>query len=432
MTTTPIALRPGRPQEVTGPDGRTAHLACRFCRAPLSAPLVDLGTSPLANSYVRAEDLVAGEVHYPLSIYVCGTCHLVQLPSYEAPEEIFGDYAYFSSYSASWLDHARAYVEMMTARFAIDERTRVVEVASNDGYLLRFFRERGVPVLGVEPAANVAEAAREAGIPTVVRFFGVETARALREEGGSADVMVANNVIAHVPDLNDFVAGFRELLAPEGVATIEFADLLRMIEKTEFDTVYHEHFTYFSLLTVERVCRAHGLRIFDVEELPTHGGSLRVFVCHDAAGHEESGRLRFLREREADWRLDDMETYARFERQVRRVKLDLLRFLLKARREGETVAAYGAPAKGNTLLNYCGVRSDLIEYTVDRNPVKQGTFLPGSRIPVYAPERLAETRPDYVLILAWNLKDEIMGQMAHVRRWGGRFATPIPRLEIHP
>ena len=404
---------------------------CRFCGSALQDLVVDLGASPLANSYLAEDDLLRGEVHYPLGVYVCSSCWLVQLPEYQSRESIFEDYVYFSSFSDSWLRHAAAYVEMMIGRFAIGSDAKVVEIASNDGYLLRNFVEAGVPVLGVEPAANVAEAAVAAGVPTTVRFFGAGTATDLVAEGHAADVMAANNVFAHVPDVNDFVEGFRILLKPEGVATLEFPDLARLVEHTEFDTIYHEHFSYFSLMTAERVFGAHGMRAFDVEELPTHGGSLRLFVCHEDSSHAPTDRLAETRERAAAQGLEEMATYRAFAERVVDVKHRLLEFLLQARRDGKSVVAYGAPAKGNTLLNYCGVGPDLIDYTVDRNPVKQGTYLPGSRIPVRAPEHIAETRPDYLLILPWNLRDEIIGQMAGIREHGGRFVTPIPTVEIH-
>jgi SAM-dependent methyltransferase len=403
--------------------------ACRSCGAPLEHVFADLGSSPLANSYLRAEDLARPEPFYPLTVYVCGSCYLVQLPESASPEEIFGDYAYFSSISESWLRHARAYVESISERLDLGGESRVVEIASNDGYLLQYFVERGVPALGVEPAANVAATAVERGIPTRVAFFGTETARALVTEGLAADLVLGNNVLAHVPDLNDFVEGVRVLLKPTGTATFEFPHLLRLVEETEFDTIYHEHFSYFSLLAVQRVFAAHGLEVVDVEELPTHGGSLRLYVRHEGA-QEGDGRVEDLLARERASGLDGLERYAAFEQQVRAVKRDLLEFLIGARRDGAQVAAYGAAAKGNTLLNYCGIRADLLDYVVDRSPHKQGLFLPGTRLPIHAPERVAETRPDFLLILAWNLRDEIVRQMEHVRDWGCRFVTPIPTVEV--
>jgi SAM-dependent methyltransferase len=369
------------------------------------------------------------EPFYPLHTLVCDQCFLVQLEEFESPEAIFSDYAYFSSYSTSWLDHCRRYAEAATERFGLGGDSHVVEIASNDGYLLQYFLERGVPALGVEPAGTVAAAAVERGIPTRVAFFGTETAEALVAEGLAADLVLGNNVLAHVPDLNDFVEGVRVLLKPDGTATFEFPHLLRLVEETEFDTIYHEHFSYFSLLAVQRVFAAHGLEVVDVEELPTHGGSLRLYVRHEGT-QEPDGRVEDLLARERESGLDGLERYAAFEQQVRAAKRDLLEFLIAARRDGAHVAAYGAAAKGNTLLNYCGIRADLLDYVVDRSPHKQGLFLPGTRLPIHAPEHVAETRPDFLLILAWNLRDEIVRQMEHVRGWGCRFVTPIPTVEV--
>jgi SAM-dependent methyltransferase len=411
--------------------GARPGLACRFCGAPLSRVFVDLGVQPLANSYLEPEDLGRAEPFYPLCVYVCGECLLVQLPEEEKPEAIFSDYAYFSSYSESWLRHAEAYAHAMIERLRLGPGHQVVEIASNDGYLLRWFAERGIPVLGVEPAANVAEAARAAGIPTLVRFFGEAAARELADQGTRADLLVGNNVLAHVPDLNDFVAGLAVLLAPAGVLTLEFPHLLRLMAEDQFDTIYHEHYSYFSFATVRKVFAAHGLTLFDVEELPTHGGSLRIHARHDADASKPVGeRVAGLLAREETAGLGRLETYRSFAGRVQRVKRGLLRFLIQAREEGRSVAAYGAPAKGNTLLNYCGVRTDFIDYTVDRSPHKQGRYLPGTRIPIHGPDRLRETRPDYVLILPWNLKKEIMGQMSDVRSWGGRFVVAIPEVRV--
>jgi SAM-dependent methyltransferase len=405
---------------------------CRFCSAPLVLSFADLGMSPLSNSYLKPEQLQRMEPFYPLHAWVCGSCFLVQLEEFETPEHIFSDdYAYFSSYSDSWLEHCRAYTESMRARFGYSPQSLVVEIASNDGYLLQYFVKSGIPVLGIEPAANVARAAEEKGVPTLVRFFGAETARRLAAEGRQADLLLGNNVLAHVPDLNDFVRGMAILLKPHGVITMEFPHLLRLIKENQFDTIYHEHFSYFSFLNVEKVFAAHGLTLFDVEEIPTHGGSLRIFGRHAAdASKPVSGRVAKLRQDETDAGLDRVATYSAFAEQIKATKRALLRFLIEAKEESKKVAGYGAPAKGNTLLNYCGARADLVEYTVDRSPHKQGLFLPGTHIPIYAPERLAETRPDYVLILPWNLKDEIVGQMAHVRSWGGKFVLPIPRVTV--
>jgi SAM-dependent methyltransferase len=387
----------------------------------------DLGSSPLANSYLRAEDLAKAEPFYPLTVYVCGDCFLVQLPESASPESIFSDYAYFSSTSESWVRHAQAYVESVSERLSLGPESQVVEIASNDGYLLQWFVERGVPVLGVEPAANVAADAVERGIPTRVAFFGSATANELLAEGLAADLLLGNNVLAHVPDLNDFVAGVATLLKPGGTATFEFPHLLQLIEHTEFDTIYHEHFSYFSLLAVAPVFERHGLGVVDVEELPTHGGSLRLYVGHEG---RPGKRVEELLARERAAGLDGLERYARFEQQVRAVKRDLLELLIGARRDGAQIAGYGAAAKGNTLLNYCGIRADLLDYVVDRSPHKQGLFLPGTRLPIHPPERIAESRPDLVLILPWNLRDEIVRQMAHVRDWGGRFVVPVPTATV--
>ena len=404
-------------------------LSCRFCATPLRHSFADLGTSPLANSYLSADRLNGAEAYYPLHAFACESCFLVQLGEFAAPADIFSDYAYFSSVSEGWVEHARRYAGQMTERLGLGPAHQVVEVASNDGYLLQFFRQRGIQVLGVEPAANVARAAEARGIPTLVQFFGLETARRMVAGGTRADLLVGNNVLAHVPALNDFVAGVREVLAPTGRATFEFPHLLRLIQGAEFDTIYHEHFSYLSLLAVQRIFDAHGLMVVQVEELPTHGGSLRVHAMHAAAGRIDPSVAKVLgAERAAG--LDRIETYAAFQRSVGLAKRELLRFLISARRHGRSVVAYGAAAKGNTLLNYCGIRSDLLDYVVDRSPHKQGLYLPGSRLPIHPPERIAETRPDYVLILAWNLRDEIMRQMAHVRDWGGRFVVPIPAVRV--
>jgi SAM-dependent methyltransferase len=407
----------------------TAPSACRFCRTPLSDVFADLGMSPLANSYPTAAELAQMEPFYPLRALVCRKCLLVQLEEFESPENIFSDYAYFSSYSSSWVDHARRYVEAMIERFGFGPEHQVVEIASNDGYLLQWFREAGVPVLGVEPAANVAEVARDNGIPTHVGFFGRATALTLG--GASADLLVGNNVLAHVPELNEFVSGMKILLKPDGIITMEFPHLLRLIEEDQFDTIYHEHFSYFSFLTVREVFAAHGLRLWDVEEVPTHGGSLRVFGCHaqNESTPDEPG-VRELLERERERGLDRLETYAAYSERVKEDKLEILEFLIGLRREGRSIVGYGAPAKGNTLLNYCGVGKEFLEFTVDRSPHKQRRFLPGTHIPIEAPERIAERRPDVVLILPWNLREEIMGELSHVREWGGRFAARAPQLQL--
>ena len=408
-----------------------ADCSCRFCGAPLTETFANLGLSPLSNAFVSPENAGRMEPFYPLHAYVCGECRLVQLDAFELPEHIFQDYLYFSSFSDTWLRHAEAYVDHTMQRFGLGAGSRVAEIASNDGYLLQYFVRRGVSVLGVEPAANVAKVASDKGVPTEVAFFGAETATRLRAGGFVADLIAANNVMAHVPDLNDFVRGFRILLAPEGVLTVEFPHLARLIEENQYDTIYHEHFSYFSLMVVDRLLKHHGLRLFDVQELPTHGGSLRIFACHaEATAHALTPAVADVLARERDAGLDGLEIYRRFGQQVIDSKCEVLEFCLAARREGKRIAGYGAPAKGNTLLNYCGIGPELIEYTVDRSPHKQGLLLPGSRIPIHAPERIMQTRPDYVLILPWNLREEIMSQISAVRDWGGQFVVPIPRVRI--
>ncbi|HEY1775109.1 MAG TPA: class I SAM-dependent methyltransferase [Solirubrobacteraceae bacterium] len=403
---------------------------CRFCGAPLEAVFADLGMSPLANSYLPPERANARESFYPLRALVCGSCFLVQLEQFETPEEIFSDYAYFSSYSSSWLEHSRVYTELMIERFGLGASSKVVEIASNDGYLLQYFKEHGVPVLGVEPAANVAAVAIDKGIPTVVEFFGVETARGLAAEH-TADLLLGNNVLAHVPDLNDFVAGLKVLLRPGGVITMEFPHLMRLVEANQWDTIYHEHFSYFSFLTVSRVFEAHGLQLFDVDEIPTHGGSLRIYGAHaDDATKAQSPAAAELRERERAAGYERLETYLAFEQAVRADKRAILTLLIELREQGLSIAGYGAPAKGNTLLNYCGIGPDFIDYTCDLSPHKQGHLLPGSHIPIRAPEHLSQTRPDVVLILPWNLKEEIVQQLSFIREWGGRFAVRTPTLEL--
>jgi SAM-dependent methyltransferase len=404
-------------------------LTCRLCSAPLERTFVDLGMSPLANSYIAPEDAERSERFYPLHVRICEACLLVQLPAMETPEAIFSEYAYFSSVSTSWLDHARRYADDAIARWKLGESSRVVEIASNDGYLLRNFVEAGIPALGVEPAANVAAAAVATGVPTVVDFFGAESAARIAT-AGRADLVVANNVLAHVPDINDFLAGFAVLLAPSGVATFEFPHLLNLIEQTQFDTIYHEHYSYLSLGACERALARHGLAVFDVEELPTHGGSLRVYAAHADQGRRATDRAEHVRTREREAGMDVIEGYEGFARRVADCRDAFLGTLIDARRDGLSVAAYGAPAKGNTLLNYCGVRPDLIAFTVDRSPHKQGFLLPGTRIPILAPDVVATERPDLLVVLPWNLRDEIIEQMAEIRAWGGRFLIPVPRPEI--
>jgi 2-polyprenyl-3-methyl-5-hydroxy-6-metoxy-1,4-benzoquinol methylase len=408
-------------------------LSCRFCGETLQRSFADLGMSPVANSYVRPEALHNMEPFYPLHAYVCESCYLVQLEEFQSPSEIFGDYAYFSSYSESWLRHARDYSLETIKRFGIDDNWQVVEIASNDGYLLRNFKDAGIPVLGIEPAENVAEVAQQAGIPSVVKFFGTQTARDLVGQGVRADLLIGNNVLAHVPGLNDFVGGLKLLLSQRGIITMEFPHLLRLMQENQFDTIYHEHFSYFSFITVTRVFAKHGLTIFDVQELPTHGGSLRIYARHmDNVSLSVTENVVRLRQEEEQQGFSRPETYSSFSEQVKETKRKLLDFLIEAKRNGKTVVGYGAPAKGNTLLNYCGIRTDFIDYTVDLSPHKQGLYLPGTRIPIHSPEKIKETRPDYVLILPWNLKDEIMKQMGHIRAWGGQFVAPIPEVRIYP
>lgn len=412
----------------------TASPTCRFCGTPLEQTFVDLGETPLANSYVDAKATATAadnpDPRFPLHARVCGTCRLVQVDDVATPEEIFRHYAYFSSYAASWVEHARLFTLAMTGRFGLGKGSQVVEVASNDGYLLKHFVTAGIPALGIEPAVNVAEAARQAGVPTEAVFFGLATARDLVARGLAADLVVGNNVLAHVPDINDFVAGLSFLIKDQGVVSVEFPHLLRLMAEVQFDTIYHEHFCYLSLLAVERVFAAHGLRVFDVQQLPTHGGSLRVLACRKDAAHAEGLGLAEVRADEAAAGLDTDAAYQGFDPKVRAVKAALLAFLNQAKAEGKRVAAYGAAAKGNTLLNYCGVTDDLIDFVVDRNPHKQGHLLPGSRIPVLGPEALLEAKPDYVLILPWNLKSEIMRQNAEVSAWGGKFVVPIPTIAV--
>ena len=412
-------------------DTQPVAFSCRFCGTPLTQSVADLGLQPPCQSVVQPGDASIGEAFYPLHAYACSACSLVQIDAVVPPEAIFEEYAYFSSFSTSWVDHARRYVETVVDRFGLDATSHVVEVASNDGYLLRHVVALGIPCMGVEPAANVAAAAVEAGVPTRVAFFGEDEARRMREEGLGADLIAGNNVLAHTPHLNSFVAGLRTLLNPGGVVTMEFPHLVRLVDGVQFDTIYHEHFSYLSFTTAERVFAHHGLTLFDVDELPTHGGSLRIYARHtDDAQHPVTPAVAALREREAAWGVDDLATYAAFAERVRATRHGLLRFLLDAASDGKTVVGYGAAGKGNTLLNTCGVRGDLVQYVVDRNPYKQNTLLPGSRIPVHDPSRIAETQPDFVLILPWNLREEIAEQMAHVRDWGGQFVVPIPSVEV--
>lgn len=424
MATMTVSVEEQQPAIATKP--------CRFCAAELKHTFVNLGMSPLCETYPALSDLNGGEIYYPLHVYVCENCFLVQLDEYETPDKIFGEYPYFSSYSDSWLRHAENYCASMTSRFGLNHKSFVVEVASNDGYLLQYFVRRNVRVLGIEPAANVARVAVEKGVPTLVKFFGARVATELAREGKTADLVLGNNVLAQVPDLNDFVEGLKILLKPEGVLTLEFPHLLKLIQHTEFDTIYHEHFSYFSMLTTIRLMAAHGLRVFDVQELQSHGGSLRVFACRtEAKAYPVGPSVARVLHDEQNAGLDALNGYESFARQVKETKLALLELLLNAAREGKSVAGYGAPGKSATLLHYCGIGRDLIEYTVDRSPYKQGRFLPGTHIPIYHPDRIRETKPDYLVILPWNLQNEIMNQLQYIREWGGKFVVPIPKATIY-
>jgi SAM-dependent methyltransferase len=408
----------------------SSQCVCRLCGAPLSETFVDLGMSPLCESYVAEDALDQPEVFYPLHVRQCPSCLLVQLPAYVSGEDIFTDYAYFSSYSDSWVAHAKRFADSMITKLDLTAGSLVTEVASNDGYLLQHFKARGITVLGVEPAKNVAEAAQALDIPTEVHFLGAATGSAIAERHGRADLVVGNNVFPHVPDIRDFAAGLRALVKENGLVSLEFPHLLRLMQRRQFDTIYHEHYSYLSLLTASRALETAGLRVDDVEELSTHGGSLRVSAHPAECEGQPSSRVKALLDEERSFGLHTLAGHTGFASEVLQIKSDLLGFLITAAREGRSVAGYGAPGKGNTLLNHCGIREGLLQYTVDRSPVKQGKFLPGTHIPIYAPERLAETRPDYVLVLPWNLKDEISQQLDYVREWGARLVFPIPELEI--
>lgn len=429
MSATILAPAPVEQAATASPAPAGAH--CRFCGAPLHTTFVDLGMSPLCESYLRADQLNQMEPFYPLHVWVCDQCYLVQLEEYVTPDHIFTEYAYFSSYADTWVQHARTYCAAMIDRFGLNEQSHVVEVASNDGYLLQWFVQAGVPCLGIEPAANVAKVAVEKGVPTRVEFFGVDCARRMVAEGLAADLIAGNNVLAQVPDLNNFVAGLAILLKPGGVVTIEFPHLMRLMEGNQFDTIYHEHFSYFSFITAEKIFARHGMTLFDVEELSTHGGSLRIYARHTAnTALPITARAAELHERELAAGFAEMTTYGAFHRQVMTTKRNLLSFLIEKADEGKQVAGYGAPGKGNTLLNYCGIRTDFLAYTVDRNPYKQGMFLPGTHIPIYHPDKIRETKPDFVLILPWNFREEIVQQLAYIREWGGQFVVPIPDAAV--
>src|SRR5437773_30076 len=405
---------------------------CRFCGTKLRHTLVDLGMSPLCESYVSPEKANQMEAFYPLHVYVCDNCFLAQLEQYVSAEEIFREYAYFSSYSDSWLEHSKHYTDMIVSRLGLDKSSTVMELASNDGYLLQYFVQKGIRAIGVEPAANVAAVAEKKGIRTVVKFFGRDSAKELAAQYGRVDLLIGNNVLAQVPDVNDFVGGTKTVLKPNGVITMEFPHLMRLMNENQFDTIYHEHFSYFSFIAAEKIFARHGFTLFDVEELPTHGGSLRIYGRHAEDNAKPIGdRVIEMRQREHAAGFSKIETYRNFGEQVKETKRKLLEFLIGARREGKSVVGYGAPGKGNTLLNYCGIRTDFIDYTVDRNPYKQGKLLPGTHIPIYPPEHTFETRPDYLFILPCNLKDEIMEQMAGIRDWGGQFVVPFPEVKIY-
>jgi hypothetical protein len=405
---------------------------CRFCNTKLHHTLVDLGMSPLCESYLTYEKANQMERFFPLRVYVCHKCFLVQLEQYVSRAELFSEYAYFSSYSDSWLDHAERYTDMIVGRFGLGPQSAVIELGSNDGYLLQYFLQRSIKAIGVEPATNVAAAAEKKGVHTITKFFGRKVARQLARQYGNMDLMIGNNVLAQVPDLSDFVTGMKVMLKPDGVITMEFPHLMRLMNENQFDTIYHEHFSYFSFMTVEKVFTRHGLALFDVEELASHGGSLRIYAQHsEFKKRPTENRITEIRTRELQAGFDRIETYGHFGEQVKETKRQLLEFMISAKRNGNLIVGYGAPGKGNTLLNYCGIRDDFIDYTVDRNTYKQGKLLPGTHIPILHPDKIRETKPDYLLILPWNLKDEIMAQMSYIREWGGRFVVPIPRVTVY-
>lgn len=421
------------PEQQSAPDqALTPTSRCRSCGSVLQHTVADLGLTPLANSYLKPSQLNRMEPFYPLHAYVCEHCLLVQLEAFESPEHIFSDYAYFSSYSDTWLQHAKTYTDMITARLGLNEQSQVVEIASNDGYLLQYFVEKGIPVLGIDPAANIAKVAVQKGIPTLVKFFGRDIALELASEGKQADLLIGNNVLAHVPDLNGFVEGLKILLKPTGVLTMEFHHLLHLMEDNEFDCIYHEHLSYFSFTAVERIFAKNGLTLFDVDEMAVHGGSLRIYACHEEdTSKPTSQRVADLLAKEETAGLTRLEHYLAFAEKVKETKRKTLTFLVAAKKEGKTIACYGAAAKGNTLLNYCGIGLDFIDYTLDRNPHKQGLSLPGTHIPIYHPDKVKETKPDYLLIMPWNIRKEIMEQMAYMREWGGQFVVLIPEVTIY-
>jgi C-methyltransferase C-terminal domain/Putative zinc binding domain/Methyltransferase domain len=422
------STEPLRTLSSSAADGRAA---CRFCGAQLELTVVDLGMSPLCESFIRADQTRQMEPFFPLRVFACKRCYLVQLEAFVRPDEIFTEYAYYSAYSTAWVEHARQYVEMISKQLGLGSDDLVVELASNDGYLLQHFVGTGIQILGIDPAANVAEAAEQRGVPTLVDFFGRASAQALVDEGKRASLMVGNNVLAQVPDLNDFVAGVQVLLRDDGTATFEFPHVLRLLDGLQYDTIYHEHFSYFSFATIKEILRAHRLDVYDVEELWSHGGSLRVYAQHAGGPHETTEAVYELLAREEREGLRSPERYAKFAEDVKESKRALLELLIQLHREGKQVVGYGAPGKGNTLLNYCGIRTDLLDYTVDRNPYKHGLYTPGTHIPIFPPEKIAETRPDYIVVLPWNLIDEIASQLAYVAEWGGRLIVPIPIATVH-
>lgn len=409
----------------------TENAVCRFCGTPLIYEMVDLGMSPLCESNLRADQLNHMEPFYPLKVWICNNCFLAQLEEYVSPEEIFSEYGYFSSFSDSWLQHAKNYTELMIDRFKLDTKCQVIEIASNDGYLLQYFAEKGIPIHGVEPAKNIAAAAIEKGIPTISEFFGVKLANKMKKNGLQADLLLGNNVLAHVPDINDFVGGMKIVLKANGVITMEFPHLMRLVEGNQYDTIYHEHFSYLSLLAVDKIFRAHELTVFDVDEIETHGGSLRIYARHaNEENVEVSSRVGALIDREIQAGYDKIQTYVTFSETVKKTKWKLLEILIDIKLKGKRIVGYGAPGKGNTLLNYCGIRSDFLDYTVDRNPYKHGRYTAGTHIEIMPPEKIDSDRPDYVLILPWNLKDEIIRQLSYIKEWGGKFIVPIPEAEI--
>ena len=404
---------------------------CRFCDSPLKYTFVDLGVSPLANSYIHPDNSQKMEAFYPLHVYVCESCFLVQLDDFISPESIFREYSYFSGFSDTWLKHTKNYTDQIIERFHFNSSNLIIELASNDGSLLKNFKEKDIPVLGIEPAENVAKLAETRGIQTITKFFGVKTATELVIEKIHADLLLGNNVLAHVPDINDFVKGMKIILKPKGIITMEFPHLMQLMDNNQFDTIYHEHFSYLSLLTVEKIFAKHALTIFDVEELFTHGGSLRIFATHkENNSFKISPVVETMKTKEIQFGLNKINSYVNFSEKVKEAKRKILKFLISLKQDGMSIVAYGAPAKANTLLNYCGIGIDFIDYTVDISPYKQGLLLPGTRIPIFEPERIKKTKPNYILILPWNIKDEIIDQMSYIRDWGGKFIILIPEIEV--